>query len=223
MKATLLFFLLLRICRTFVQSRPSVVVSPSKSQHFNYEKISVSCEQFGPGEWNVWRYTSLEKFMSQCGSGWGFATFSACEIKTAKTPDSGVYWCESKNGDSSNGINITVTGGPVILQSPVLPVMEGDDVSLHCKTKSPPSNLTAAFYKDGSLIRTEPTGHMTIHHVSRSDEGLYKCHIGSHGESPPSWISVTGKPTIIPPPPSTAGFFSSSSSPPVWVYRQKFQ
>ncbi|KAI3376579.1 hypothetical protein L3Q82_016458, partial [Scortum barcoo] len=96
-------------------------------------------------------------------------------------------------GTTSNTINITVTGGSVILQSPVLPVMEGDDVTLHCKTKTPPSNLPAAFYKDGSLIRPESAGHMTIRHVSKSDEGLYKCHISSHGESPPSWISVSGE------------------------------
>ena len=81
--------------------------------------------------------------------------------------------------------------GSVILQSPVLPVMEGDDVTLTCKTKT--SNLTADFYKDGSLIRTEPAGHMTIHHVSKSDEGLYKCNISSKGESPSSWITVTGE------------------------------
>uniref|UniRef100_A0A3P8QRU1 Ig-like domain-containing protein n=1 Tax=Astatotilapia calliptera TaxID=8154 RepID=A0A3P8QRU1_ASTCA len=89
-------------------------------------------------------------------------------------------------------VNLTVTGGSVILQSPVLPVMEGDDVTLLCKTKTTPSNLPAAFYKDGSLIRKQPTGHMTIQHVSRSDEGLYKCDISGHGESPSSWITVTG-------------------------------
>ncbi|XP_067380714.1 uncharacterized protein [Channa argus] len=82
--------------------------------------------------------------------------------------------------------------------------MEGHDVSLHCQTKRPPSNHSADFYKDGSLIRTEPTGHMTIHHVTKSDEGLYKCHISSHGESPPSWIYVTEKPT--------------TTSPPSWIY-----
>ncbi|XP_030287203.1 uncharacterized protein LOC115590079 isoform X2 [Sparus aurata] len=80
--------------------------------------------------------------------------------------------------------------------------MEGDDVTLTCTTET--SNLSAAFYKDGSFIRTEPTGHMTIHHVSRSDEGLYKCNTISDGESPPSWISVTGKPTTLAPPPSAA-------------------
>ncbi|XP_076737065.1 Fc receptor-like A [Maylandia zebra] len=100
-------------------------------------------------------------------------------------------------------VNLTVTGGSVILQSPVLPVMEGDDVTLLCKTKTPPSNLPAAFYKDGSLIRKQPTGHMTIQHVSRSDEGLYKCDISGHGESPSSWITVTGEHTTTPPPTST--------------------
>lgn len=80
----------------------------------------------------------------------------------------------------------------MILQSPILPVMEGDDVSLHCRMKNPTSNLTAKFYKDGSLIKTESRGHMTLYHVSRSDEGLYKCST-SHGESPSSWLFVRGE------------------------------
>uniref|UniRef100_A0A671U6Y6 Ig-like domain-containing protein n=1 Tax=Sparus aurata TaxID=8175 RepID=A0A671U6Y6_SPAAU len=83
------------------------------------------------------------------------------------------------------------TPDAVLLSDPVLPVMEGDDVTLTCTTET--SNLSADFYKDGSFIRTEPTGHMTIHHVSRSDEGLYKCNTSSDGESPPSWITVTGQ------------------------------
>ncbi|XP_076741767.1 uncharacterized protein LOC143419332 [Maylandia zebra] len=104
-------------------------------------------------------------------------------------------------------VNLTVTGGSVILQSPVLPVMEGDDVTLLCKTKTTPSNLPAAFFKDGVFIGDETTGHMTIQHVSRSDEGLYKCDISGHGESPSSWITVTGEHTTTPPP--------TSLSPPV--------
>uniref|UniRef100_A0A3P9IJB3 Ig-like domain-containing protein n=1 Tax=Oryzias latipes TaxID=8090 RepID=A0A3P9IJB3_ORYLA len=83
--------------------------------------------------------------------------------------------------------------GSVILQSPVLPVMEGHDLTLSCQSQTPPSKPSAAFYKDGSLIRTELTGHMTLQHVSRSDEGLYKCHISADGESPSSWISVSGE------------------------------
>ncbi|XP_045920005.1 low affinity immunoglobulin gamma Fc region receptor II-like [Micropterus dolomieu] len=159
--------------------------------------------------WTLRRNTS-EEGLSECGADWGKSAGSSCNISFILPLDSGVYWCESREGATSNTINITVTGGPVILQSPVLPVMEGHDVTLHCKTETPPSNLPAGFYKDGSLIRTEPTGHMIIHHVNKSDEGLYKCNISGRGESPSSWISVTVKAT---PPPGSSST-SSPTSPP---------
>ncbi|KAM9335242.1 Fc receptor-like protein 5 [Symphorus nematophorus] len=181
-----------------------LTVSPSNSQFFEWNFVSLSCEEVDSSAgWTLKRNTS-EETRTQCGAGWGKSAGSTCNISFLVQLDSGVYWCESREGASSNSINITVTGGSVVLQSPVLPVMEGHDVTLTCRTKRPPSNLTAAFYKDGSLIRTEPTGHMTIQHVSRSDEGLYKCHSSSDGESPPSWISVTGKPETTAPPTSAA-------------------
>ncbi|CAI5660261.1 unnamed protein product [Oreochromis niloticus] len=143
--------------------------------------------------WTLRRNTSKQR-RTQCGDGWGEGAGSSCNINVFQSDSGvycGVYWCECREGPISNMVNLTVTGGSVILQSPVLPVMEGDDVTLLCKTKTTPSNLPAAFYKDGSLIRKQPTGHMTIQHVSRSDEGLYKCDISGHGESPSSWITVT--------------------------------
>ncbi|XP_042257802.1 Fc receptor-like protein 5 isoform X1 [Thunnus maccoyii] len=190
MEETSLLLLLLvssLLCCTTNQAR--LTVSPSSSQFFEDESFSLSCEEDdSSGGWLLRRNTTKRQ-MSQCGVKWGRSAGSSCDISVTAPWDSGVYWCESREGATSNSINITVTGGPVILQSPVLPVMEGDDVTLHCKNKT--SNLPADFYKDGSLIRTEPAGHMTIHHVSKSDEGLYKCHSSSHGESPPSWITVT--------------------------------
>ncbi|KAI3376297.1 hypothetical protein L3Q82_016403, partial [Scortum barcoo] len=165
----------------------SLTVLPNSSQLFEYENITLSC---GVNGWRTVRATSSDNKVSPCGSKWGNPTTSGCTLNACKQPDSGVYWCESPSKQRSNSVSITVHGGSVILQSPVLPVMEGDDVTLHCKTKTPPSNLPAAFYKDGSLIRPESAGHMTIRHVSKSDEGLYKCHISSHGESPPSWLFV---------------------------------
>ncbi|XP_039678190.1 uncharacterized protein LOC120572804 isoform X2 [Perca fluviatilis] len=182
---------------------------------FEGQSVSLSCEEDDSSAgWTLRRNTTHET-RTQCGDGWGKPANYSCNIKPMFSWDSGVYWCESREGATSNSINITVTGGPVILQSPVLPVTEGEDLTLTCKTKKS-SNLPASFYKDGSFIRTEPAGHMTIHHVSRSDEGLYKCLIRSVGESPPSWVSVTGEevkekpPTTSPPsPPSTP-----DSSPP---------
>ncbi|XP_045920447.1 Fc receptor-like protein 5 [Micropterus dolomieu] len=214
-------FLASLLCCTTNQA--SLTVSPSYSQHFEGEFVSLSCEEDDSSAgWTLRRNTTRET-RTQCGAGWGRSAGSSCNISYIDPVDSGVYWCESREGATSNTINITVTGGPVILQSPVLPVMEGHDVTLHCKTETPPSNLPAGFYKDGSLIRTEPTGHMTIHHVNKSDEGLYKCNIRGRGESPSSWISVTGKPTTTDPPtsvaPPTSGAPPRASDPLQLVFR----
>ncbi|KAK2863421.1 hypothetical protein Q5P01_002954 [Channa striata] len=178
--------LLLFCCR---RKQAFLTVSSSSSQLFEGDSISLSCEEDDSSVgWTLRRNTSKHT-KTRCGD-WGKPVGSSCNISHMVPLDSGVYWCESRHGSTSNSININVTGGAVILQSPVLPVMEGHDVSLQCKTKDS-SELPADFYKDGSLIGTEPTGHMTIHRVTKSDEGAYKCHISSRGESPPSWIHVT--------------------------------
>ncbi|XP_050923977.1 low affinity immunoglobulin gamma Fc region receptor II-like [Lates calcarifer] len=204
----LLFVSSLLICST---NQARLTVSPSRSQMFEGDSVSLSCEEDDSSAgWRLWR-TTTKQTRAECKE-WGESSGSSCIISFIFPVDSGVYWCESREGATSNIINITVTGGSVILQSPVLPVMEGHDVTLHCKTKTTPSNLPAAFYKDGSLIRTEPTGHMTIHHVTKSDEGLYKCNISSDGESPPSWITVTEKPTTPGPTPTPTSCSSSSPS-----------
>ncbi|KAK2863475.1 hypothetical protein Q5P01_003008 [Channa striata] len=184
------------LCSTTNQAR--LTVSPSFSQLFEEDSVSLRCEdEDSSAGWTLRRNTSKGN-MTQCGDGWGTQAGSSCNISYIIPLDSGVYWCESRRGSTSNIISITVVpGGAVILQSPVLPVMEGHDVSLQCKTEDS-SELPADFYKDGSLIGTEPTGHMTIHHVTKSDEGIYKCHISSRGESPPGWIYVTEKPTTTP-------------------------
>ncbi|CAI5660606.1 unnamed protein product [Oreochromis niloticus] len=186
------------LCCTTNQAR--LTVSPSSSQFFEGDVLTLSCEEDDSSAgWTLRRNTSKRQ-RTQCGDGWGKPADSSCNITMMVPHDSGIYWCEFNQSTISNMVNLTVTGGSVILQSPVLPVMEGDDVTLLCKTKTTPSNLPAAFYKDGSLIRKQPTGHMTIQHVSRSDEGLYKCDISGHGESPSSWITVTDKHTTTPPP-----------------------
>ncbi|XP_049424299.1 Fc receptor-like B isoform X7 [Epinephelus fuscoguttatus] len=203
------------VCLTSLLScttnQASLTVSPSSSQMFKGQSVSLSCEEDDSSAgWTLRRNTTTDT-RTECGAGWGRSAGSVCNISYMVPWDSGVYWCESREGATSKSITISVTGGSVILQSPVLPVMEGHDVTLHCKTKTS-SNLPAAFYKDGSFIRTEPAGHMTIRHVTRSDEGLYKCDITGHGESPPSWLTVTGRPPTTAPPPTLT--LPTSAAPP---------
>ncbi|XP_036417258.1 immunoglobulin superfamily member 1-like [Colossoma macropomum] len=176
---------------TGVSHPVSLVVSPSRTQHFITDSLSLSCEgQSNSTGWRVRRYTHSEK-VSDCSSGWGSVTGSTCNISSLYTSHTGMYWCESESGESSNPVNITVHNGSVILESPVHPVTEGDPLTLRCLYRDPkPSNLTVEFYKNGSLLQTQTTGEMTIHTVSKSDEGLYHCKHPEKGESPQSWISV---------------------------------
>ncbi|KAL4008073.1 hypothetical protein ACER0C_001925 [Sarotherodon galilaeus] len=132
--------------------RVRLTVNPNSSQFFKEKSLSLSCEGAENSAGWTLRRSTLEG-QTHCGETWGRWSNSSCKISMTLPWDSGVYWCESREGPISNMVNLTVTGGSVILQSPVLPVMEGDDVTLLCKTKTTPSNLPAAFYKDGSLIR----------------------------------------------------------------------
>ncbi|KAL6456584.1 hypothetical protein MHYP_G00351280 [Metynnis hypsauchen] len=165
----------------------SLIISPSRTQHFSAGSLSLSCEgQSDSAGWRVRRYTHSGE-VSDCSS----VTGSTCSISSLYTSLTGVYWCQSESGGGSDPLNITVHNGDVILDSLVHPVTEGDSLTLRCLFRSTkPLNLTADFYKDGSLLQTQTTGEMIIQTVSKSDEGLYHCKHPERGESPKSWLSV---------------------------------
>lgn len=193
-------------------------IVPSRLQLFEYEALSLKCTGFDDlTGWNILRRAKTE--IAACGlSKWGVSTESSCSILGAFPDDSGEYWCEAGGGKRSNSVNITVTSmfvlkqdlcwlmfhikyrlniccldGSVILESPVLPVMEGEAVLLRCRTKTTSSNLKAGFYKDGLLIGNSSTGDLIILRISQNDDGLYKCKISDVGESPESRLTVRGE------------------------------
>ncbi|XP_076836550.1 Fc receptor-like protein 5 [Brachyhypopomus gauderio] len=177
-------------------SRPpgSLIISPNRTQHFSGDSLTLSCE--GQNEstgWRVIRYRHRWS-VSNCSTDWGSVTGSTCTIRSLFTSHTGVYWCQSESGRNSNPVNITVHNGSVILESPVHPVTEGDHLTLHCLLHpTDTSDLRADLYKDGLLIQNQTAGEMTIHNVSKSDEGLYHCKHPERGESPHSWISVRAR------------------------------
>lgn len=81
----------------------------------------------------------------------------------------------------------------VILSIPATPVTAGENVTLKCEARRQPSSPSATFYRNGNFFRTEPTGGTIISHVALSDEGIYKCEIAGRGDSPSSWLLVTGQ------------------------------
>ncbi|XP_067435482.1 Fc receptor-like protein 5 isoform X2 [Thunnus thynnus] len=181
----------------------TLIIHPERTQFFRYEYISLTCATPGNSNgWTVKRNTSSGSSHS-CEVSWGRLNGSTCTIRGVCTLDSGLYWCESERGECSNAINITVSKGVVFLESPVLPVTEGDKVTLRCSYKetfaeSSTSNFSADFYKDGVFIGTQPAGQMTLHTVSKSDEGLYKCKHPTKGESPQSFLAVRVQDSSVP-------------------------
>ncbi|XP_034146538.1 basement membrane-specific heparan sulfate proteoglycan core protein-like isoform X2 [Esox lucius] len=173
-----------------LQSSVSLRIGPNRTQHFTSKSLSLTCDLKGNSTgWRLMRYTETG-VKSGCSPNWGSITGSTCTITSTYTGDSGVYWCESGSGQYSNAVNITVSGGDVILESPVHPVTEGDSVTLLCTHRNQPhTNPKADFYKDGVLISNETTGEMTIPTVSKSDEGFYKCK-SDQIESPECWVTV---------------------------------
>ncbi|KAL7375023.1 hypothetical protein ABVT39_010885 [Epinephelus coioides] len=158
----------------------------TRLQLFEYQSVRFTCEGLNVSA--GFRVRNTEEFISKCSNDTETPTVT-CTIDFAFVSDSGEYWCEG-GGRRSNSVSISVTAGSVILESPVSPVTEGDDVTLRCRNKTTSSN-TADFFKDGRLIRSSSTGEMTISSMSKSDEGLYRCHISGAGESPESRLTVT--------------------------------
>ncbi|XP_018559762.2 low affinity immunoglobulin gamma Fc region receptor II-a isoform X2 [Lates calcarifer] len=170
-------------------------VTPNRLQYFHFEPVSFECVGFG-GLSDLRVIRDAEEFKPVCDIK-RTSMGSFCRIERAYPSDSGEYWCETKEGERSSTVNITVTAGSVILESPALSVVEGDSVTLSCRNKTKSTNLQADFYKDGQLIHSSPAGEMIINNVSKSSEGFYKCTFPSFGTSPESWLTVTDGSVIL--------------------------
>ncbi|KAM8747285.1 uncharacterized protein AB9X84_015356 isoform 1-T2 [Acanthopagrus schlegelii] len=96
----------------------SLNISPNRTQMFEYESVSLRCEEDDSSDgWTVTRNTTGGT-RSQCGAGWGRKDGSSCNISSMMKWDSGVYWCESTGGAASSSITITVTEKPAATTSP---------------------------------------------------------------------------------------------------------
>ncbi|XP_028298208.1 uncharacterized protein LOC114460531 [Gouania willdenowi] len=101
---------------TYWDTSPShqlITVRPSSSQFFSGDSVTLSCD-LHPS--NISRTT--RKRESQCGQWWGEPVNSSCYIHYLVMWDSGVYWCENRDGETSERINITITGSALIGTSP---------------------------------------------------------------------------------------------------------
>lgn len=97
----------------------------------------------------------------RCSSGWGSTSSgSACTIGTTYPTDSGVYWCESADGEQSNGVNITITGSTLTLTYSCfnMPIVTSESMSEYdywMKAQHKPK-LVSFFSKDRTVILESP-------------------------------------------------------------------
>ena len=86
-------------------------VVPNRSQFFQYESVSLICELQGNSStgWRIKRNTS--KYINKdCFNFCDEIKKSSCYFEDVYPSDTGVYWCESAAGGSSNSVSISVTG-----------------------------------------------------------------------------------------------------------------
>ncbi|KAA8578069.1 hypothetical protein FQN60_016068 [Etheostoma spectabile] len=90
----------------------SLTLSPNSSQIFEDQSVSLSCEEDDSSAgWTLRRNTTGRK-MTQCGGGWGRPAGSSCTIGLTVPWDSGVYWCESREGATKNDLPVSVVTAP---------------------------------------------------------------------------------------------------------------
>ncbi|XP_026200173.2 high affinity immunoglobulin gamma Fc receptor I-like [Anabas testudineus] len=177
-----LIFLREQVHNSYTQNRAFLRITPNRLQHFQFNSVSFDCVGFD-GRTHL---KGNSKEFNQTFS--SRKTTSSFTIDRVYPGDSGEYWCESE-GERSDGVNITITAGPVILNSPALPVMQGTNVILHCRSNNQSTNLII-FYKNNVLMHNSSVEEIEIKNVSKSDEGFYRCYVFSLGTSPASWLAV---------------------------------
>uniref|UniRef100_A0A4W6CF26 Ig-like domain-containing protein n=1 Tax=Lates calcarifer TaxID=8187 RepID=A0A4W6CF26_LATCA len=179
-------------------------IHPNRSQFFQYDSITLSCAV--PTNASVWilKRNTSSQISQPCSSGWGVPQGSSCTIQGAYPTDSGEYWCESERGEQ--WIVDCFSGDAVILESPALPVTEGDNVTLRSKHGNTQSKVTQN--STGEQMGKEQSGlrqfyELNLHGVWMKTElmivclGLIKCFWFFF----PFFYAVITQPPPTPPPP----------------------
>ncbi|KAJ0055702.1 hypothetical protein NL108_009643 [Boleophthalmus pectinirostris] len=172
----------------------TVCVSPDSLQLHTYEYISISC----PSEWTVFRQTRFKPTPEKCGGSWGSHKGMNCKVDPTLISDTGLYWCQNQHNQTkrSSAANITISKEKLILESPLFPVKEGQQVTLRCSFKNskfddPTSNFNASFFLNGSFLGWFPGGQMVLSSVTQNQhQGLYHCMHPNQNQSLQSLLIV---------------------------------
>ncbi|XP_039595737.1 sialoadhesin-like [Polypterus senegalus] len=142
---------------------------PTWTVLFAGEKLTLNCRVNGDPQIKKFRW-----FMATANHlrrNLSCENIPGCSITFSDKNQSGLYWCETESGEKrSKAVSFTVTDNMVALQTPPLPLTEGDDVTLECRTRYPTSHMTKVYHEDQEM---QPSVWYT--RVKKEHEGRYKC------------------------------------------------
>ncbi|XP_041959717.1 titin-like isoform X2 [Alosa sapidissima] len=168
----------------------SLGIYPNKSDYFSSESVSLTCEVKGNSSgWTLRRFTNNNNHVltaSHCAFKHGAVTWDErpCHLRSLRTVDSGLYWCQSESGEYSNAVNISVH-----VQNPttflrVYPnhwVMEGTSVTMTCGVYPSQLSIDWKFYwyrvvppGEGIPVKSDRSGHVktfSVQLLTNSDSG----------------------------------------------------
>ncbi|XP_066577164.1 Fc receptor-like protein 5 [Amia ocellicauda] len=153
--------------------RVRLSLSPEWTVLFPKESVTLRCGLTGDssaGQYNWYRAAegkATEPVQCQKTNG------DNCSVTFKDKSHNGLYWCEAQpEGERSASVHIRVVDHKVILQTPPLPLTEGDNVTLVCRDKS----TSSSFYKDNKKLLSDPTQNiLRISPVRKDAEGMYRC------------------------------------------------
>ncbi|XP_053345077.1 Fc receptor-like protein 5 [Clarias gariepinus] len=200
----------------------SLIINPNRTQHFTKHILSLSCEDRSNSTGRTVRRYRQSEGVSYC-SRWGSFTGSTCKISSLYTSHTGVYWCESESGETSNPVNITVheRPRPVLSVSPQSWLTEGDSVTLSCKVTDSSPDWTFSWYRHVPYrdiyghIRYKvellsdssrgSRGYYTISPATRNHTEVYRCSAErneqqvqtDHSLPQPLWITGKSPPVSL--------------------------
>uniref|UniRef100_A0A4W5LVN4 Ig-like domain-containing protein n=1 Tax=Hucho hucho TaxID=62062 RepID=A0A4W5LVN4_9TELE len=177
----------------------SLIVSPDRSQFYEFESVTLSCEVQGNSVgWRVVRNTS-RGILSECHTDWGKQQGSSCTVSLIPS-HSGVYWCESGSGEHSKAVNITVLSYPASLS--VSPdrsqFFEHESVSLSCEVQVNSAgrrvmrNTERGILSECNTDWGKQQGSSCTVSLIPSHSGVYWCESGSGEHSNAVNITVHG-------------------------------
>ncbi|XP_058874288.1 Fc receptor-like protein 5 isoform X2 [Acipenser ruthenus] len=167
--------------RVSVRERPQAVLTLEPAQIFKSESVTLRCEV--QGDYTDWRFTWYKDGSKVSATQDYYSRIDGDKytISFATKGHSGEYTCKGERkgnpsySKTSDALTLRVSDERVILQTPTQPVFEGDALTLRCRVRYNYHITRVVFYKDNKELQSQADTELSVHRVSKSDEGSYKC------------------------------------------------